>query len=117
MSEPQAIAEARQLLESNGYVILRAKSYRQAQERHRVAEALRRAAEEYRESTQRWAQTTLHNEIRELYARCTFLYGMAMAKGATAAELAGGWTTTGINCPHGHDCETRGQTRKGDQIA
>lgn len=95
-----AIDAAKSLLEGNGFVVLREKSYRQAQERQRIAEALRSAAEEWRMSTQRWAEVTLHNEIRELMARCTFLYGEARARGATVEELRGGWVTTGINCPN-----------------
>lgn len=103
-----AITDARLFLESYGYVVLREKSYRQAQERQRVAEALRRAAEEDAASARRWAQETLHNEIRDLYARCTFLYGEALARGATCDELKGGWTPVGIYCKHhGFDCPER----------
>lgn len=32
-------------------------------------------------------------------ARCTYLYGTARAKGATADELAGGWTVVGTDLP------------------
>ncbi|MHC9292017.1 hypothetical protein ACRCUN_06090 [Mycobacterium sp. LTG2003] len=104
-AERHAITDARLLLESYGYVVLREKSYRQAQERQRVAEALRRAAEDDARSARRWAQETLHNEIRDLYARCTFLYGAAIARGATADELRGAWTPVGIYCKHhGFDC-------------
>lgn len=92
---------ARDFLESRGFVVLREKSYRQVQQRQHIAESIAKYADDQRESTERWAQTTLHNEIRELQARCTFLYGMARAKGATADELASGfWPTTGINCPN-----------------
>lgn len=105
-NERYAITDARNVLESYGFVVLREKSYRQAQERQRVADFAAKYADEQRESTERWVRTTLHNEIRELMARCTFLYGAARAHGATAEELAAGsWPTTGINCPRGHDCE------------
>jgi hypothetical protein len=93
------IGAAKVYLAANGYVVHKAKSWRQLIERVRVAEALRHSAEEYRESTQRWAQTSLHNDIRDLLARCTFLYGMARAKGATVEELRGGWVVTGANIP------------------
>lgn len=93
------IDAARKLLVANGFVVHKAKSWRQLIERVRVAEVMERHAEEYRESTQRWAETTLHNEIRDLQARCTFLYGEARAKGATADELSGGWAPAGINLP------------------
>lgn len=89
-----------------GYVVVREKSYRQAQERQRIAECRARNSTEWRESTERWARTDLHNEIRTLYARVTALYGAARAHGATAEELANlSWPTAGINCPFGHDCE------------
>lgn len=94
------IAIAKEVLEQTGHVVLKEKSYRQAQERQRVADALREAAEEWRMSTQRWAEVTLHDEIRELMARCTFFYGEARARGATVEELKGGWKTTGVNCPN-----------------
>lgn len=70
------IDAAKTLLAQHDYVVLKTKSYRAAQE-------------------------TLHNEIRELMARCTFLYGAARAAGASVDELAGGWATAGINCPGG----------------
>jgi hypothetical protein len=103
---PDAMVKARldaakTLLTQHGYVVLKAKSYRAAQQRQHIAEAIAKYADDQQESTRRWAQTTLHNEIRELMARCTFLYGTARAHGATVEELRGGWATTGIgiNCP------------------
>lgn len=83
-----SVDDARALLESQGYVVLRAKSYRQAQERQRVAEAYQRAAEEDAENTRRWALDCLNQE-RKLRDRCTFLYGVARAHGATVEELGG----------------------------
>jgi len=99
MSDDQAIAKAKNLLTQHGYVVLKAGSYRQAQERQRVAEALRKSAEEDAAHTRAWAETTLHNEIRDLMARCTFLYGAARARGSTVEDLAGGWTVVGTNLP------------------
>lgn len=78
---------ARKFLEARGFVVLREKSYRQAQERQRVAQALCRAAEQDAARTREWAQTELHREIRRLSDRCTFLYGAARAAGCTAEEL------------------------------
>lgn len=94
-----AIDAAKALLKLNDYVVLKAKSYRQAQERQRVAEAYAKADREDAQRARYWAQTTLHNEIRDLQARCTFLYGVARARGASAEELQGGWTVTGVNLP------------------
>ncbi|QDF17166.1 hypothetical protein JZX82_gp71 [Gordonia phage William] len=82
------IDNARKLLEDNGFVVLRAKSYRQAQERQRVAEALRQAAEDDSARTRRWVQDDLGPEIRRLRERCTFLYGEARAAGLTVEQLA-----------------------------
>jgi hypothetical protein len=75
-------------LEAEGYVVLRAKSYHQAQERQRVAEALRRSAEEQVEATREWAAQAFA-EQRRLAERCTFLYGAARARGASDAYLRG----------------------------
>lgn len=75
-------------LEADGFVVLRAKSYRQAQERQRVSEALRRSAWEQVESTRRWAETAFA-EQRRLSDRLTFVYGVARAHGATVDELRG----------------------------
>lgn len=81
------VAEAKALLEQHGYVVHKEASYRRAQERLRVAEARlsREEAEvEYMRST---SQARLEEERRQR-DRCTFLYGQAMAHGATADELA-----------------------------
>lgn len=83
------IAEAREVLEASGFVVLKAKSYRAAQERQRVAEALRDAAERYQQSTDRWVRQSIIPENHRLRDRCAFLYGAARAHGATADELRG----------------------------
>ncbi len=85
-SADQIVAKA--ALEAAGYVVLRAKSYRQAQERQRVAECYREAAEQAAESARAWAREHLAEE-RRLADRLTFVYGVARAKGATAEELRG----------------------------
>lgn len=76
------------ILEERGYVVLKAKSYRQSQERQRVAEALRRNEEQHNEHTRAWANRCLDEE-RRLSARCTYLYGLAARHGATDEELRG----------------------------
>lgn len=85
-SEQRAVTAARQLLEANGFVVLREKSYRQAQERQRVAECYRRAAEDDAEHARAWARDCLTEE-RRLRDRITFIYGVARARGATDDEL------------------------------
>jgi len=84
--------EALKLVREAGYVTLREKSYRQAQERQRVAEALRRYADEDAERTRAWAREHCAEE-RRLADRLTFVYGVAVRHGATHEELAG---TTGF---------------------
>lgn len=88
MTADGEFAKAKKLLEAAGFVVLREKSYRQAQERQRVAEALRVAAEEYTERIERWARENLVEE-RRLRDRLTFVYGVAQAHGATTEELRG----------------------------
>lgn len=80
------IERAKLTLQAAGYVVLRSKSYRQAQERQRIAEALKQCAEEDRESTRRWAEGAF-DEQRRLSDRLTFVYGVARAHGATEKDL------------------------------
>lgn len=88
MPESFDIANARQLLEANGYVVLREKSYRAAQERQRVAQVRQQCAEEDAEHARAWARDCLKEE-RRLRDRCTFLYGAARAAGCTENDLRG----------------------------
>jgi queuine/archaeosine tRNA-ribosyltransferase len=82
----EAVERAKATLEALGYVVLREKSYRQAQERQRVADALREHAEDDVASTRRWAESCLDEE-RCLRDRLTFVYGVARAHGATVEDL------------------------------
>jgi formate dehydrogenase maturation protein FdhE len=81
-------AKAKELLEAAGYVVLKEKSYRQAQERQRIAEVRATCAEEYTDRIERWARENLVEE-RRLRDRLTFVYGIAQAHGATTEELSG----------------------------
>jgi len=83
-----SIDDALRMVRDAGWVTLREKSYRQAQERQRVAEALRAAAEREAEKYGEWARET-HAEERRLRDRLTFVYGIARAHGATVEELRG----------------------------
>lgn len=89
------ITHAKALLEGNGFVVLRERSYRQAQERQRVAEALARDADEQRARTHQWVREDLGPEARRLRERLTFVYGVARAHGATVEELHGPDTLAG----------------------
>lgn len=83
------IAIAKQILEASGYVALKAKSYRNSQERRRMAEARAEYEAQANLGTQRWVQQDLVPEIRSLHDRVTFLYGAARAAGASVEDLQG----------------------------
>jgi len=80
------LEQALTVVKAAGYVVLKEKSYRQAQERQRVAEALKQAAERNRKDAYRWAESCLTEE-RRLSDRLTFVYGVAQQHGATTEEL------------------------------
>lgn len=71
-----------------GYVVLKEKSYRAAQERQRRAEAHMLHADDDAECARRWARDCLAEE-RRMRDRLTFVYGVAKAHGATTEELHG----------------------------
>ena len=75
-------------LEAEGYVVVKAKPYRAAQERRRVAEALKASAEDRVRSIDAWAQGVCVEE-RRARERLTFVYGVARAHGASVEELSG----------------------------
>jgi hypothetical protein len=81
------IEAARALCEEHGYVVVKAKSYRAAQERQRIAEARMRDAMDRVEHIDDWAQG-LAREGNRLRERVTFVYGVARAHGATVEELS-----------------------------
>lgn len=82
------VESAKKLLADNGYVVLKEKSYRQAQERQRAAECYRDSEIRAAENARSWARDCLAKE-RRLADRCTFLYGAARAAGCTIDELQG----------------------------
>lgn len=88
MPESFDIACARQLLEANGYVVLREKSYRAAQRRLAIAQSEVEWEKQEAEHARQWARDCLAAE-RRLAERCTFLYGAARAAGCTDEELRG----------------------------
>jgi hypothetical protein len=90
MSPIQAldVAAMREEAEAEGYVLLKATSYRRAQERQRIAEARMRDAFDRVEHIDQWAQDG-YAELQRLRERLTFVYGVARAHGATVEELSG----------------------------
>lgn len=71
-----------------GYVVIKQESYRRAQERQRIAEALLAHAEDDKEGAYVWARNCCDEE-RRIRDRLTFVYGVARAHGATVEELGG----------------------------
>ena len=84
----EAVDRAKATLEALGYVVIKAKSYRAAQERQRISECMRVMAKEDAEHARAWAINCLDEE-RRLCDRLTFVYGVARANGATIEELSG----------------------------
>lgn len=82
----QRVEDWKSLLEAEGYVVVKAASYRRAQERQRIAEALLRSAEERIESVETWARNCLSAE-RAARDRCSALVGFAMEHGTTLDDL------------------------------
>lgn len=81
------VTAAKELLETSGYVVLKAKSYRAAQERQRITRVLRESAEREAVMARQWAYDCLARE-RRLAERVTEMWGLAVRHGATAADLA-----------------------------
>lgn len=78
--------QAIDFLTTRGFFVMRDKSYRQAQERWKVAAAQAEWERSEAESTRRWAQQFI-DECAELRWRCSFLYEKAVEHGATTDEL------------------------------
>lgn len=87
-----------------GYVVLKEKSYRQAQERQRVAEALRKLEQEHNEHTRAWASKAF-DEQRHLRDRCEYLYGLAARLGAGDRQLRGPLTDEEVQLIDGPEGE------------
>lgn len=87
-ADASLIARAKALLEANGFVVLRAKSYAKARQDMHTAKALLASEERHAEHIRAWASDAFA-EQRRLAERCTYLYGLAAAHGASADELRG----------------------------
>jgi hypothetical protein len=85
---PEFLAKVKESLEAQGYVVLKAASYRREQEKRRIAQALLACQEEHNESTRQWG-VMAYDEQRRLTDRLVFVYGVARAHGATEEELSG----------------------------
>ena len=87
MSDQPSLDDIKIRLEDNGYIVLKASSYRRAQERQRIAQVRMEDAFKRIEDIDRWAQQG-YDELRRLRDRLTFVYGVARAHGATVEELS-----------------------------
>lgn len=86
--ENEALERALACVKAAGYVVLKEKSYRQAQERQRIAKAHEDWAVDERDRAYVWARDHLTEE-RRLRERLTHVYGVAMKFGATHDDLVG----------------------------
>ena len=83
------LSEALEIVRAAGYVAIKEKSYRAAQERQRIAHARQDWAEKDAESARVWANNCLDEE-RRLRERLMFVWGLAQSHGATVEELRNG---------------------------
>lgn len=88
MADLGAIDEAKALLRASGYVVLREASHRHAQRERLITQARADWEIQRAQSVERWALDCLHEE-RRLRDRLTFVYGVAVAHGATLDDLRG----------------------------
>lgn len=80
------IEHALETVRAAGYVAIKATSYRNAQERQRIAQVQRQCAEEDAERARNWARDCLERE-RETRDRVTEIWTLAQAHGATIDDL------------------------------
>jgi hypothetical protein len=85
----EAVAQARALLESSGYVVVTEKSYRAAQERQRIAKVMQESAERYEGGMREWLERDVFPWERHLVERVNHLAGLASRLGATAEDFVG----------------------------
>lgn len=83
------VITAKSILERNGYTVLRTKSWQNTLREFAIARSEVEWARKEADRTHRWAEQELGGRIRQLSDRVTYLYGVARARGASAAELAG----------------------------
>ncbi|MCU1592451.1 MAG: hypothetical protein JWP11_3707 [Frankiales bacterium] len=95
-----AVDEAKALLETSGYVVLKEKSYRQAQERQRIARVMQESAEQRYEHQQAWLARAVFPWERHLVQRVDHLARLATRLGAKDEDWAGPpCTCGGRQCP------------------
>lgn len=88
MTVPSPVVDALAVVKAAGYVTLKEKSYRQAQERQHLARSAAEWEKESAEHARRWARDCLDQE-RMLRERVTYLAALCMKLGATMDQLRG----------------------------
>ena len=83
------VITAKHLLERNGYTVIKTKSWQNTLREFAIARSELEWERKEADRTRRWAQQELCGRINQLSNRVTHLYGLARARGATAAELQG----------------------------
>lgn len=83
------VEQAKLILEANGYVVLKQKSYENAQRRQWVDRALRASAEEDRDRQREWMERDVFPWKRHLMNRVTHLGNLAVRLGATTEDMKG----------------------------
>lgn len=82
------IEESKAALVREGYVVVKAQTYRRVQERARIAEAQRDWEIEAARHARQWAEQAFREQTR-LSDRLSFVYGEARAAGCTVEQLQG----------------------------
>ena len=86
------VEAAKEVLEHEGYVVLKKKSYEDTQRKRQRAEALLSAETEHQKTLYAWMDQHFAEE-RRLRDRLVFVYGVARAHGAMEAEQGDGLIT------------------------
>lgn len=95
-----AVQEAKVLLEASGYVVVKEKSYRQAQERQRIARVREEYAEKHEADLRAWMERDVFPWERHLVQRVDHLARLATRLGAKDEDWAGPpCTCGGRQCP------------------
>lgn len=82
------LGDAKNALEAAGYVVVKARTYRNLQERERLLKSELDWERRNTAAAESWAQRA-HDEQIRLADRLTFVYGEARAAGCSIEQLAG----------------------------
>jgi len=86
---PEHLEVPKRILEEEGYVVVKARTYRNLQEKVRALKAQLDWEAAATASAEQWGRDA-HVEQRRLVDRIVFVYGEARAAGCSVEQLAGG---------------------------